>query len=323
MCTCLDFQGKDHYFGRTLDLEYHYNEEVVITPRNFTFDLRNEGSIHTKYAIIGMATVINDYPLYYEASNEKGLSIAGLYFPGNAEYFAPQEGKLNLPSYEIIPYFLGLFTSIEELRPSLEKLNISNDNFSKDMPLSPLHWMISDGKECLVIEQTANGLQIYENKTKVMTNNPPFNYQLEALEEFKELTPKYKAPRQDADGVSFDCVGCGSLGLPGDYSSTSRFVRTAFLGATANKETDEKKSITQFFHILSTVSMIKGTVLTKTNEDDMTVYASCINTTKGIYYYKTYDNSRISAVCLTEENMTVTDLGRYKLQEEQDIHYQN
>ncbi len=323
MCTCLDFQTKDHYFGRTLDLEYHYNEEVVITPRNYRFDLRNEGTLQTKHAIIGMATVIGDYPLYYEAANEKGLSIAGLYFPGNAEYFSPQEGSLNLPSYEIIPYFLGLFSTIDEIRPYLKKLNITNDNFSENMPLSPLHWMISDGKECLVVEQTKNGLEIYENKTGVMTNNPTFNYQLKALEEFKNLTPEYKPPVQKEEGVSFDCVGCGSLGLPGDYSSTSRFVRTAFLSATANKEPDEKNSITQFFHILSTVSMTKGTVLTKADKEDMTVYTSCINTTKGIYYYKTYDNSQISAVKLTEENMNADKITSFKLESEQSIYCQN
>ena len=78
MCTCIDLKTKDYYFGRNLDLEYRFNEKVVITPRGYGFKLKNGDIINTKYAIIGMATVSDDYPLYAEASNEKGLSIAGL-----------------------------------------------------------------------------------------------------------------------------------------------------------------------------------------------------------------------------------------------------
>lgn len=87
MCTCIDFKTEDNYFGRNLDLEYRFNEKVVITPRGYGFNLKNGAAIVTKYSLIGMATVAGDYPLYAEASNEKGLSMAGLYFPQNAHFF--------------------------------------------------------------------------------------------------------------------------------------------------------------------------------------------------------------------------------------------
>lgn len=86
MCTCINLKTKDFYFGRNLDLECSFGEKVVITPRHYEFNLRKEETFKTKYAMIGMATVVDNYPLYAEGSNEKGLSIAGLNFPGNSYY---------------------------------------------------------------------------------------------------------------------------------------------------------------------------------------------------------------------------------------------
>ena len=131
MCTCINFKTKDNYFGRNLDLEYRFNEKVVITPRNYKFNLKNGTSITSKYSMIGMATVVSNYPLYAEATNEKGLSMAGLYFPKNACFFKEEDNKLNLSPYELIPYFLGLYSSISEIKKDITKLNITNTPFSK------------------------------------------------------------------------------------------------------------------------------------------------------------------------------------------------
>ena len=90
MCTAATYRTRDHYFGRTLDYEFSYAEEVTITPRNFPFRFRHVRPLDHHYALIGMATVAEDYPLYYEATNEKGLSMAGLNFPGNAVYRPPR-----------------------------------------------------------------------------------------------------------------------------------------------------------------------------------------------------------------------------------------
>ena len=86
MCTCIAMKTRDVYFGRTLDLQYRFGEKVAVTPRNYPFTLRSGETFDTWYAMVGMARVEQDYPLYAEATNEKGLSMAGLYFPGNAVY---------------------------------------------------------------------------------------------------------------------------------------------------------------------------------------------------------------------------------------------
>lgn len=324
MCTCINFKTKDNYFGRNLDLEYRFNEKVVITPRDYEFKLKNGSVINTKYSIIGMATVSDDYPLYAEASNEKGLSIAGLYFPNNAYYFDNDDNKLSLAPYELIPYFLGMYSSVKEIKELILNLNITNIPFSDKYPVSDLHWMVSDSNECIVIEQMKDGLKVYENPYGVLTNNPPFHYHLTNITNYRNLTPNYVESRfSDKISLGQYGQGMGALGLPGDNTPTSRFVRAAFNKLNSVSEDDELSSVTQFFHILDSVLMVKGSTITKEGQYDITTYSSCINTNKGIYYYKTYTNNQITAVKMTDKEKNKKELSIYNLIEEQQIRYEN
>ena len=121
MCTALYFETKDHYFGRNLDLDFSYNEMVTITPRNYVLKMRCHDDFDSHYAMIGMATVMNDYPLYYDGTNEKGLSVAGLNFEGNAHYFDEEAGKENITSFEFIPYILGTCVSVKEAKRKVKQ----------------------------------------------------------------------------------------------------------------------------------------------------------------------------------------------------------
>lgn len=324
MCTCIDFKTKDHYFGRNLDLETGFNEKVVITPRNYEFRLKNGETIQTKYSIIGMATVVEDYPLYAEATNEVGLSIAGLYFPENAHFFNTDNSKLNLAPYELIPYFLGLYSTVKEVKKLILNLNIINIPFANNMPITDLHWMISDEKESIVIEQMKGGLKIYNNPIGVLTNNPSFDYHLINVNNYMNLTPNYGENRfSNKIQLQQYGQGMGAIGLPGDNSPTSRFIRASFNKLNSSCKNDEKSSVTQFFHILDSVSMVQGTTITKENKNDITRYSCCINTNKGIYYYKTYGNNQITAIKMTEKEKTKKQLSTYDLITEQQIKYEN
>lgn len=324
MCTCINLKTNDNYFGRNLDLEYRFNEKVVITPRNYEFKLKNKTTINTKYAMIGMATVMDSYPLYAEATNEKGLSMAGLYFPQNAHFFDEDESKLNLTPYELIPYFLGLYSSVKQVKEDILKLNITNIPFSKNLPITELHWMISDGNDCIVIEQMKEGLKVYDNPIGVLTNNPPFDYHLANLNNYSNLTP-YNEKSKFSDKIDLHQYGqgMGAIGLPGDTSPASRFVRAAFNKLNSVCNDDEKSSVTQFFHILDSVAMIQGATITKEGKNDITTYSCCMNTSKGIYYYKTYTNNQITAIKMMEEEINKKDISIYNLIEEQQIKYEN
>lgn len=324
MCTCIDFKTKDHYFGRTLDLEYRFDEKVVITPRNYPFVLKNGTSFRTRYAMIGMASVQNNYPLYAEASNEKGLSIAGLNFPGNACFFPEADSRFNLAPYELFPYFLGLYSTVADLREILPDLNITDIPFTENTPVAELHWMISDGTECIILEQMEDGLKVYDNPVGILTNNPPFSYHLANLNNYMNLTPCCPQNRfSDKLNLQQYGMGMGAIGLPGDSSPSSRFVKASFTKLNSVCEEDEMSSVTQFFHILDSVSIVKGTTLTKDGLDDLTTYSSCINTTRGIYYYKTYNNSQITALRMTEREKCRKTLCIHELIDTQQVRYLN
>lgn len=324
MCTAVAFKTKDHYFGRNLDLEYSYHETVTITPRNYHFQFRNTQDMETHLAIIGMAYVVDSYPLYYDATNEKGLSMAALNFPDNAVYQPIKEDKVNVTSYELIAWILSRFQSVDEVVKILDEVNITNQCFNDELPISPLHFMVSDKNRSIVLEPMTTGLMVYDNPVNVLTNNPPFLYHLTNLNNYMSLTNE--TPKNNfSDKLTLNQYsrGMGSLGLPGDLSSVSRFVRAAFTTLNSVSGEKEEESVSQFFHILNAVYQQRGCVKMEKDVYEKTVYSSCCNTDKGIYYYTTYDNAQITAVDMHKEDLDGKELILYELIKEQQINYQN
>ncbi|MBO0462180.1 choloylglycine hydrolase [Enterococcus sp. DIV1298c] len=324
MCTSITYTTNDHYFGRNLDLEISYNEQVTITPRNFPFVYRKVPKQTSHYAIIGMAAVVDNYPLYYDATNEKGLSMAGLNFPGNAHFFDEDPEKTNISPFEFIPWILSQCKNVEEARALLADINLVNINFSEELPLSPLHWLLADQEKSIVIESVAEGLKIYDNPIGVLTNNPTFDYQLFNLNNYRSVsTTTPKNHFSDQLDLSVYSRGMGGLGLPGDLSSASRFVKVAFTKLNSVKASTEQESVSQFFHILKSVEQQKGLCDVGNGQFEYTIYSSCCNMDKGIYYYTTYSNSQINAVDMTKEDLDSKELLTYPLIEEEQIHYVN
>lgn len=324
MCTAVNYKTKDHYFGRNLDLEYSYNETVTITPRSFPLQFRLAKTLNTHYAIIGMAYVVNSYPLYYDATNEKGLSMAGLNFPGNADYKPEIYGKDNISPFEFIPWVLSQCSNLNEAAKLLERINLVKINFSDELPLAPLHWIISDKNGSLTVEPVKDGLKIYENPTGVLTNNPTFDWHLFNLHNYMGLSSDTPVNTFSKNlELKEYCCGMGAMGLPGDLSSASRFIKAVFIKENSISGSSEPESVSQFFHILDSVFQQRGAVRLSNNKYEITVYSSCCNTDKGIYYYKTYDNCQITAVDMHKENLNSSKLISYPLITEQQIKCQN
>ena len=309
MCTCITYDNGDFYFGRNLDLDCSFGEKVVITPRNFPLDFRLAGRKEQHYAMIGMASAVSRFPLYAEAVNEKGLCMAGLNFPGNAYYQKPEGRGMELASFEIIAWILGNYSTVAEVKNDLEKMKIVDLAFSEKMLPAPLHWMLADREQCLILEAVQEGLKIYENPFGVLTNNPPFEYHRLNMNNYMNLSAKSPENRF-CDKLSLKpyAQGMGAVGLPGDASSASRFVRAAFLKWNSVSPQDEKSNVSQFFHILDGVSMVRGSVITEAGTYDITTYSCCINTRTGAYYYKTYDDSRIRKVEMQETDLEGAEL---------------
>ncbi len=323
MCTAISFKTKDHYFGRNLDLEYSYNEMVTITPRNFSLDFRKMGQIKSHYAIIGMAYVCDNYPLYYDATNEKGLSIAGLNFPNNAHYNNYCDNKDNVTPFELIPWILCQCSTVCEAKTLLSRINILNECFSDKLALTPLHWIITDSESSITLESVKTKIKIYDNTVGVLTNNPTFDYHIFNLNNYMKLSKKEPINSFINQDLNIYSRGMGAIGLPGDSSSMSRFVRATFIKSNSVCNNTDESSISQFFHILSSVEMTNGCVEINKNQYEMTVYSSCCNTTRGVYYYTTYNNRQINAIDMHKENLDGNKLICFTLNNKQNIRHQN
>lgn len=297
MCTAISYKTRNHYFGRNLDMDCSFGEDVVIMPRNFPFTYRHADCPENSLALIGTAIIRDGVPLFYDATNEKGLSMAGLNFVGNAVFYPLSEEKTNIAPFELIPWILTRCSNVKQARELLYETNVAHIDFSPDLPVAELHWMISDERESLVLECTKEGMQVYDNPLGVLTNNPPFPMQMFYLNNFMCLTNQ---PPVNSFCKSLELKeyshGMGAIGLPGDSSSSSRFVRVAFNKMNSVYHNSEQKRVSQFFHILGSVSQLRGAVQLKGGAYEYTVYTSCCNTRKGIYYYTTYDNSTVTAV---------------------------
>lgn len=324
MCTALSFRTKDHYFGRNLDLERSYGEQVCVTPRNYPFVFRKAGELPRHPAIIGAAVVADGIPLYFEGTNEQGLSMAGLNFPGNAWYGPEVEGKDNVAPFEFIPWILGQCATVAQARVLLNRINLIDLPFSDAMPLSPLHWMISDREESIVVEAMREGMKVHDNPAGVLTNNPPFEFQRFNLNNYRGVGVD-KGENRFSDRLDMDvyCLGLGGLGLPGDLSSMSRFVRAAFTKLNAVGSDDEMDSVGQFFHILGSVEQTMGCSRLDDGKCEYTVYSCCANADKGIFYYVTYGNRQICSVDMRRENLDGRELARYDMIRRQQVFSQN
>ena len=324
MCTAATYKTKDFYFGRTLDYEFSYAEEVTVMPRNFPLTFRHTESLNSHYAIVGMAYVQQEYPLYYDAINEKGLGMAGLNFVSNAVYGKTRQGMENIAVFELIPWILGQCDSVQEAKTLLEKTNLVDTPFSEQLPTSQLHWIIADKETAITVESVADGLMVYDNPVGVLTNNPPFPEQMQRLNDYMGLSPKEPENRfSDQLSLKHYSRGMGALGLPGDISSMSRFARVAFVKMNSVSGESESESVSQFFHILGAVDQQRGCCEVKPGEYEITIYTSCCNADKGIYYYTTYENQQITAVVMHRCDISGNRLFRYPLITGQQIKFQN
>ncbi len=310
MCTGVWINKGKGYFGRTLDYDFSYGEEIVITPRNYQFKFRNAGECKSRFAMVGTACVKKGYPLYYDGMNEKGLCIAGLNFVGNARY-GTKDGKTAVEQFELIPYLLSKCSSVDGVLYEFSKISIGGGAFDGDMRAAQLHWLIADGERCIVVESVEEGLKIYENPVGVLTNNPQFDMQIFNLNNYRGLSA---CDTESTFGGGLELKrysrGMGAIGLPGDWSSQSRFVRAAFARANSVCGESEEECVSQLFHVLDTVALPVGCCRTG-EKYDRTIYSCCCSPATGSYYFKTYGDFGISAVQLHNADLSGVELIRF------------
>lgn len=307
MCTALHVRG---CFGRTLDLEYGYAEQVVGTPRRFTLPMRHRPDLTEHYAMLGMATVADGFPLYYDALNEHGLGMAGLNFPHSGVYVPAREGAV--ASFELIPYVLGNCATVEEAKHLLAGVRVCDTAFSGDFSPTRLHWMVADTTSSIVVEAVAKGVKIYDNPIGALTNEPTFDKQLAHWKTVAHLTANEPTPTPPHLGR-----GSGSLGLPGDFTSPSRLVRAALAAAHSAAEDDP---VGQFFHTMAMVEVPRGCLRLPDGRYVVSRYTSCMDLREKAYYYRTYGCSHIHAARMVTEGEALV---AYDLPDGEDVTWEN
>ena len=229
-----------------------------------------------------------------------------------------------MAQFEFIPWVLSQCASMKEVRELLSRMNLTGTPFSEQLPAAGLHWIIADAGDCVVVESMADGLHIHDNPVGVLTNNPPFETQMFRLNDYMSLSPKQPqntfAPELSLGTYS---RGMGAMGLPGDLSSASRFVRAAFVKANSVSGDSEAESVSQFFHILGAVDQPRGCCDVGEGKYEITLYTSCCNATKGIYYYTTYENHQITAVNMHRADLDGENLTRYEVIQGEQIRWEN
>ena len=317
MCTALTLQTKDgyHLFGRNMDLAYDFNQGIILIPRNYECKERIHGTLRkNKYAIIGMASLIDDYPAFADAMNEKGLACAGLNFPGYSYLEdAPVEGKQNLAPYDLILWVLSNFETVDEVAKELQQVELVAVPINEKTPLPTLHWIVADksGKS-IVVEKTKEKFSIYDNPVGVLTNSPTFDWHLTNLNEYIKATPIQPSNvtwgQQELHPLG---VGGGSNGLPGGFSGVDRFVRISYVRAKSPEMEDLNAGISQFYHLLNNVAMPMGSVIADQLQD-ITLYTCCMCQEKGIYHYSTYQGYGIHAIDMNKEDLDAKEIKKFE-----------
>ena len=313
MCTGVRFSDDkgNMYFGRNLDWSTGYGQKVVVTPRNYSYNSAFLGTMAPKQgAIIGMAIVEENVPLYFDCANEAGLAIAGLNFPGYASYApSPVQGKTNVAAYEFPLWVAMNFATVDEAEAALKDAMIVAKPINDKFPVSELHFIIGDGKRSIVVEYTAAGMEIFENNVDVLTNQPGYAWHKENLRNYMNLLPMM--PKGTVWGKErLTPFGSGSLmrGIPGDYYAPSRFVRVAYLNTHYPVKTTEAENVVRLFHTLAGVAMIDGAAQMADGKSEITVYTGGYSAASKTYYYNTYENPAIQAVPMGNYNLDAAEL---------------
>lgn len=321
MCTSITLKTNDrlNMLARTMDFAFILEPELIFIPRKhpLVFEL-NLPEQSVKYALMGIGQQQETFA-FTDGVNEAGLACATLYFPGYAQYSeAIISDKTNLASYEVVGWLLSNFSTIDEVKSAISQLNIVNTPAKLFGIVTPLHWIVTDKNgNTIVIEPMESGLVIHDNPLGIMSNSPDFNWHLTNIRNYIGINP-FKIETLKLNGLTFAPFGNGArtIGLPGDYTPPSRFIRALFGKEAINELENEDEGIKAAFHILASVDIPKGSVITDEGVD-YTQYTACMVCNTGTYYVKTYDNNQITRACLFDEDLDAKEPKIWKIPQTQ------
>lgn len=324
MCIGVNYMILDYYFGCNLDLEFLYNEVVMVMLRNFFFWFWWVEFLFMYYVIIGMVMILDGYFLYYDVMNEKGFSMVGFNFFGNVDYKLEVLDKINIMLFEFIFWIFGQFEIVDEVKVELEWINFVDIFFSDVFLLLLLYWIIFDWMMLIIVESVVEGLKVYDNLIGVFINNFIFDIQVFIFNNFMYLLMNL-LQNNFFDVFEFDVYSCGMgvIGLLGDLLLVLWFVKVVFMKMNFVFGDFELEFISQFFQIFGFVVQQCGCVVVFFGKFEIIIYFLCCNIDKGIYYYIIYENSQVMVVDMYKEDFDGSVLVDYFFIKGQQIYWQN
>ncbi|MGL4106940.1 choloylglycine hydrolase family protein [Clostridium sp. LP20] len=311
MCTVITLESMqgENFFGRTMDFSYPIEAGLYVIPRkNQWYSTVTMKKYIDSYSFICIGQESDDILGVFDGVNERGFAAAVLYFNGYAYYDLPTKDKKPIGSLDFLHYILGSCSSVDDLKGLLKNISIIGQEDPVTKIAAPLHWIATDrsGKS-VVIEQTKTGLNMINNPIGVMSNSPDFSWHMTNLRNYMDLSieQRKEAYWKDVSLKPFG-QGTGSRLLPGGFTSPERFVRTAFLKTHVQVPRDRSETIISCFHIMNSVSIPKGIVITDRGTYDYTKYIAFMSTNTCEYYFKTHENDQIITVSLWDHCMHTT-----------------
>ncbi len=312
MCTGIRFTDGSGslYLARNLDWTSGYGERVLATPTGYSPRSPFGAVTAIRHATIGMGIVEEGVPLYFDCGNAEGLAVAGLNFPGYAQYASgPVDGATNVAAYEFPLWVTSQFSTVDEVEKALADVAIVDRPINEKYPSSLLHWIIADASRAIVVEYTADGMHVFDDDVDVLANQPGFGWHHENLRNYLNLSPAYPEPLP-VGRAQLTPFGSGShmRGIPGDYYSPSRFVRAAYVNAHYPAKSTEEENVSRAFHTLQQVAMVDGAAAMGSGEFEKTIYTGLFSSRTGTYYWNTYDDPAIRSVALADLGADGTEL---------------
>jgi choloylglycine hydrolase len=330
-CTGITIRPKDGsiIFGRTLEFAMDLKSNIIVVPRDKDYvGTTSSGQPglqwKTKYGIVGISAF--DMPITLDGLNEQGLEVGLFYFPGFAKYqeIQPEDIKQALAPWELGVYLLGTCADVPEAVAAAKNVRVGAV-VQPDMGIvPPAHFIVTDAQgNCVVLEYIDGELKIHKNALGVMSNSPSFDWHMTNLSNYIN-TSVNNVPQIEVAGKEIKGLGQGSgmLGLPGDFTPPSRFVRAVAFSNSALPVDSAHEGVLQAFHILNQFDIPKGAARGIENGQevaDYTLWTSVSDLTNRRYYYRTFENSRIRMVDLKAVDLNAKDIRTISMQGDEQI----
>lgn len=311
-CTSLRVKTADGlvFYARTMEGGELFHSSVSVIPKGTEYrgilPDGTQGGLRwvTKYGMVGMNTY--GLPAISDGMNDAGLAAGNLMFPGFAGYqtFDPAQASKTIAQFEVITWILSSFASVEEVKAGIETIRVSKGLVAKVGNLE-LHYTVHDSKgRSIVIEYVAGELKVYDNPIGVMTNSPPFDWHQINLRNYVNMSATNAKPLT-VEGVEASGFGQGSgmLGLPGDYTPPSRFVRMVALVESSLPVTGADEGLNLAMTIINNIDIPIGSIRDvsgKEEIDDRTQWTTVSDLARQRFYFHTYDNKDWRMVDVTK-----------------------